>query len=739
MPTFAELQKAALERKAVTEALPKTSLKMLVKKQHEETRQLITSAIEGTQDEKAQPTTTQLPIQQSAQGNKPAGKSLAALFGKTTTPTENSATQAERFNEGRNPFNQSENAEHLNQNARNIESATIVKTTNSVAALLKALSKPTATEIVENALKKATTEIVRAPMISLKSIIAKQDAEFAKQFEQPANQEAGNAPDANNLSIPISTSTNIIQSKSLIQSTTQTGMEYDASQDAAIKGMLREQYCCLIGAAGTGKTTTLKQFLNAIEDEIETVKRTKVLSNGEIEETYHLAIGFFAFTGRAVEQMKRALPEKYYDVIGTIHGDKCLTYVPEYYEDIDHETGLFKTKMRFVPSYNEGNKLPYSIIVIDEAGMLAVDLWNILFAALKSNCRVILVGDINQLPPVYGRSILGYAMTSWPVFELTTIHRQAKNNPIIANAHAILAGQKPIAVAGKFNMEDVGDRGSQGTQQHVLKLIKAAHKADIFDPFRDGFIVPQNVGPIGQELLNEYLVTYFNPPRGPENQRQIIKTGMAMVQFAVGDKVMMLANDKENNLTNGQIGEIVSIHPNGKYKNNKGISQHNLQAMHTTELDDNALDDFMVSMDDTVDLTTEKEDAGQRQASHIVTVKFNGKEYPFATAGEFRRLAHAYVITCHKAQGGEYPVVVILIHSANSALLSREWLYTAVTRARERIILVFNQRGLMQALSTQRVKGKTLKEKIESFLKISEADSRNDNAIIPMLPKAKQV
>ena len=551
-----------------------------------------------------------------------------------------------------------------------------------------------------------TAQPVTAPILSLKGMLATQQKAFADKFTA---ETAVTAPTSEE--------------------------EFDQSQEDAVIGMMRNQFSCLIGQAGTGKTTTLKKFLKRIRDKIRTIERTKVLEGGTEEKSYHLAIGFFAFTGRAVEQMKRALPEEYHGVCGTIHGDKCLNYLPEFYEDVD-ENGLMKEKMRFVPSYGPMNKLPYDYYVIDEAGMLSVELWNILRGAMHKHARVILVGDINQLPPVYGRSILGYALTKWPVFELTTIHRQAANNPIIANASAILQGLPPTACVGKFDMEDLKDRGSSKTQTRILDLIKFAHKQGIFDPMRDGFIVPQNKGPIGQLQLNELLVTYFNPGDTAETKRQVIKTGMAMAVFAKGDKIMMLANDKNKGLTNGQIGEIISININGNYKNDRGLSQHELQQMHKVEIGEEHLADFMLNMDKLEGEEKKEEDMNQRQASHIVVAKFGEKEFSFSTAGEFRKIAHAYCITCHKSQGGEYPVVVVLIHSANAVLLSREWLYTAVTRARERIILVYNQRGLQQALKNQRIQGRTLKEKIASFLKISEQDAGKDTAIVPDLPAA---
>jgi hypothetical protein len=112
----------------------------------------------------------------------------------------------------------------------------------------------------------------------------------------------------------------------------------------------------------------------------------------------------------------------------------------------------------------------------------------------------------------------------------------------------------------------------------------------------------------------------------------------------------------------------------------------------------------------------------KRASSHIITVNFgetlDGNEIiePFNTVGQVNSLMMAYAITCHKSQGGEYPTVVIMVHSANHKLLYREWLYTAITRARCKVIILYNNKGLSQALRRQKIKGKTLKEKAKEFI-----------------------
>lgn len=639
-------------------------------------------------------------------------------------------------------------------------------TTHQTSMLAKALINGTPDKVLEKVEKAIDSQVnkpqpVNAIKLSLKDLIAVQ-----KQVEE----EKQNAPIEGEIITP-------------------KKLDDDPYQDAAVEGIVKNQFACLIGSAGTGKTTTVLRAVEALADHIEMLEWEEEAKNGFKTKHYKPSICFCSFTGRAVEQLKKRLPEKYHASCGTIHGDKCLTYIPEFYDDIMPD-GTLKSTVQFLPTFDAQNKMPYNIYFMDESGMTAIDLWDKFIAAVKPDARIYLIGDINQLPPVYGKSVLGYAMGKWPTFELKTIHRQAADNPIISNAHRILNGLIPFKVPEKFDLVDVGSEGSSGTQTKFINVIKQLNRTGHFDCMKDGAIVAYNKQTLGQLTMNELLTPYFNPTTGPHNKRTMIKTGMALTAFAVGDKVMMLSNDKENNLTNGQIGQVISINPNGSYKDiGDGMSAHAMGSMSSVELDADNLsldmggDDFELT--DFVDKKEEKEDKNQRQASHVVTVRFGelmleeglqeeytqqqlmlselnveynkatqraakssikdrielvkkqinrilkdsgstAVEVPFSTAGEFRRLAHAYCITCHKSQGGEYPTVVVLVHSACATLLSREWLYTAVTRAQNRVVLVFNQRGLLQALKNQRIKGNTLAEKIKSFMDESSASVADD-------------
>jgi len=592
-------------------------------------------------------------------------------------------------------------------------------------------------------------------------VLGKKDAEFAKQnttpFELPRKQlsELENRVEAENKKEKISEeeTPQFISLPDTLPSRKDDAAP-DDSQAKAILELSSEYYGCLIGAAGTGKTFTLKKLLKKIEEDIPSYYIEDPQTNTKY---LALSIRFLAFTGRAVQQMKRQLPRELHKYCGTIHGELGLRYMPVYEEYFDEKENRVKTKMRFEPTYHRGNKMPAMYYFFDETGMLACDLWNKLMDAMPSGARVFFVGDINQLPPVYGRSVLGFGMQKWPTFELTTVHRQALDNPIIANAHKILQGVAPQNYPGQFRLvstlelakslkiKDHPD-GSTAAQQGFLAMIKKMYVEKLFDPFRDAIITAYNDGNCGQNTLNTILAPYFNPPDKSTGQgvRIAIQTGIARVNYALGDKVMLHANDKQTGLTNGQTGKIVGINVNGMYKNTgETVTLAQLEKHKNVEIDDIDFGANHGKDQEAEEAEQSKEEseasASQRQSSHIVTVDFDGKEVSFSTAGQFRKLSLAYVITCHKSQGGEYPTVIILAHSSQHKLLSREWLYTAVTRAQERVCIIYNSRGLMQALNTQRIKGRTLAEKIQSFQESTKVlPGMEDNQIRPNLPDRKK-
>ena len=556
---------------------------------------------------------------------------------------------------------------------------------------------------------------------------------------------------------------------------------FDESQIAAVEGMVAVPYACLTGAAGTGKTTVTKKLVDRLlettalglvdlkkywksdfenEDDMHDYGNESQYDDYEIPEGESTVPSVVAvsFTGRASQQIKSNFPKDWHGNIMTIH--RCLGFYPEPYEDWDPdwtdsetgEQGRFVTKRRFVPTYTADFKLPWDVVIIDEAGMLGVDLWHQLFAALKKGCRIYFVGDINQLPPVHGKSIFGFAMAKLPAFELTHVHRQqGKDNPIVDNAWRVIHGQMPVS-GGRFQMIKV-DGDANLVSRKVRAMMPKLQGMDIYDPIRDTIISPINGEDgakgyaLGQLPLNREFSLIFNPNN--ENPRYFIDGGRIKQRFAVGDKVMATKNDWEAGITNGMTGIIESIAEHGGYTGDKdkyGSIQEINQRMASADdglnenelLDINQLSESFLAIEAGSKDKKEKRERGP--ASHIVTVRFGTGEHSFtiafATLAEVGSLMTAYVVTCHKMQGGESPTVVIIVHDAHRAMLYREWLYTAITRASEKCILIYTEAALKVALNKQNIKGRTLKEKVASFNALMNAgDSFDATARTIKLPE----
>lgn len=518
---------------------------------------------------------------------------------------------------------------------------------------------------------------------------------------------------------------------------------FDESQLAAIHGMVGEQYACMTGAAGTGKTTSTKKFVDLLLEtsSIQEVNMQEYWKRGssaadaddeyEVPESWIPSVVMVSFTGRATQMIKKNFPRDWHGNIMTIH--RCLGFYPEPYEDFDDESGEYVTKRRFVPTYTADLLLPWDVIIIDEAGMLGLDLWHQLWAAMKKGCRIYMIGDINQLPPVHGKPIFGFALAKWPAWELTHVHRQqGVNNPIVDNAWRILHGRRPES-EGRFQMLELKKPdGSSADVAYANRLVRGMmpklQGKGVYDPIRDTIITPINGleesrgRELGQLPLNQQFALMFNPQS--EHPRYQIDGGREHKQFAVGDKVMATKNDWEAGITNGMTGIITEIAEHAGYSGEKGRFgrlEDVAAYMSEQKADDSIgftleeLNDSFEAVDEGMKAKKEKRERGP--SSHIITVRFSDTlEIPFATLSEVGSLMTAYVVTCHKMQGGEAPTIVIICHDAHKSMLYREWLYTAVTRASEKCILLYTETALRTALNKQSIKGSTLKEKVEAFL-----------------------
>jgi len=537
----------------------------------------------------------------------------------------------------------------------------------------------------------------------------------------------------------------------------------DESQDAALESMMNKQYACLIGAAGSGKTTCTKSLVHRLfYDPRSTFKPKK--SGGRFN------VAFVAFTGAAVQVIKQNLPEWLHESCMTIHS--LLEYRPQETVSIDKVTGLAKVTTPFLPFRDESNTLFEDLLIIDEASMLDMILWNNIRRACKEGTRVVMIGDLNQLPPMFGEPIFAYAMSQWHVSELTHIHRQKGNaGKIVDIAHAILNGNLSGMVWDKMSTGPewrvVGskiDQNPQKAARQILATVDGLRRktftdgSPIYDPFRDRIMTAGNgyglngettADLVQQQPINEALALMIQPSTD-ETPRYIIDAGRATKYFAVGNRVMATKNEspsKKNRVTNGMTGVIVDIFANADYTGDKmkvGPEHQvrtNIRRAFGLEIEngltdepskEHMLDHADYSFDDIdmeeissnlaerlaaadTDEQIEKADSAT-WASHTVVVKFvNGATREFWAKPAVESLHLAYASTVAKCQGSQFPTAIIVVHHIVKSQLSREWLYTAVTRAQSHVIILYTEFGLRYCFNKQKIKGKNLAEKIERY------------------------
>lgn len=494
---------------------------------------------------------------------------------------------------------------------------------------------------------------------------------------------------------------------------------WNEKQSQAITFGQRGKSFVLIGAAGTGKTTTLKGVLQAltINDLIEPLKSgTKHLTTGSP------GIALVSYTRRAVRQIARQMPPELKGHCLTIH--KLLEFEPVFYEYADAEGNTKKT-MRFEPTRHRSNPLPQELrkVVVDESSMVSTELFEMLRAALPANTQFIFLGDLHQLPPVYGESVLANKLQELPVVELTEVYRQALDSPIIRLATDIREGRDvPLVVKRKETSPDgksnviINPWPKQLSGEDALDAIAHQMKAVIgsgnFNEEEDVILMPFNKS-CGTLELNLHLANTLGLRRGATVHHVI--AGFIHWYLAVGDRVLV---DKQDCV-------IRDIERNPKYVGKLplepsptldrwGTYQDEQEHHHVEDSDEN-IDDMLQRMADaTVDDKT-------NQASHVLTLESldSGAIWKVGETGTYNSMVFSYALTVHKSQGSEWRRVFLFLHSSHHAMCSRELVYTAVTRAREDLIILAepDRKGvkgtLTKAAKNPRIKGDTLQEKLE--------------------------
>lgn len=484
------------------------------------------------------------------------------------------------------------------------------------------------------------------------------------------------------------------------------------------------------GPAGTGKTTGCREIAKILLAE-GSLQLHDFKVRGSSSKWMGPSIAFVAYTNRASNNMRRALhkdpllEQQLTGNILTIHS--LLEYEPEFFDREDGSTG-----MRFIPMRTAKNPLRITHLVIEESSMLGIDLWLKLYEALPKGCQVIFVGDINQLPPVFSKSILNYALLTLPVVELTEVYRQALDSPIIANAHRCLKGEQVETVKPYFTVVKGKQGGKILSESATVNLLVNSLKrwseeleedgsSKRYDPDQDIILCPfgkenkERLSQANTTALNNHIAQFLGAKRNAMVYE--VLAGIRKLYLALGDRVMI---DKQD-------GIITRIAHNAQYVGVMPQPASNELTRFGSRIPGSASiggedEDFELTGYENlnVDLVPNLEDEKDkpRAASHVIDVLMDsGRTVCLSSSGDFGDsfFSLGYALTVHKAQGCEWRKVILLLHRNHATMLNRELIYTAITRAREYCVVVDLNNQLGKAIANQRIKGNTVQDKIEWF------------------------
>lgn len=393
-------------------------------------------------------------------------------------------------------------------------------------------------------------------------------------------------------------------------------MELDGLQSGAVMECIRNGLFILSGGPGTGKTTTINMIIRYFEAEGQDILLA-------------------APTGRAAKRMTEATGFEAKTIHRMLELNSALS-------DEDNRKVKFER--------NEENPLEADVVIIDEMSMVDIHLFQALLKAVVPGTRLVLVGDVNQLPSVGPGQVLRDLISSgcFPMVELKKIFRQEEGSDIVVNAHRINQGRQ-IALDNKSRDFFLLERNNVNViYKHMIQLIQEKLPPYVHaQPCDIQVLTPMRKGGLGCETLNAILQRYLNPP---DSQKKEHAAGAVL--YREGDKVMQIKNNYQLEW------EIVS-----KYgiPVDKGMGVFNGDMGRILEINE-----FVSSL-------VVEYDEGKRVV------------YPFSLLEE---LDLAYAVTIHKAQGSEYPAVILPLLGGPRMLFNRNLLYTAITRAKSCVTIL---------------------------------------------------
>ena len=395
------------------------------------------------------------------------------------------------------------------------------------------------------------------------------------------------------------------------------GIILDDLQRQAVIESINSGLIIITGGPGTGKTTTINTIIKYFESE------------GE-------SISLAAPTGRAAKRMSEATSYE----AKTIH--RLLEITPNISENSNNIGTHFER--------NEDNPLEADVLIIDEVSMVDIFLMNALLKAVAIGTRLILVGDINQLPSVGPGTVLKDLIESncFNVVRLNKIYRQSVRSDIVVNAHKIMTNDD-IDLSKKSNdFIFIKQNNPEHVMDSIITLMRDKLPGYVNSTINElQVMTPMRKGPLGVEVLNSFLQNKLNPTSKQKNEKEYDAT-----VFREGDKVMQIKNNYQKEWY---------IYNEKHFPVDKGLGVYNGDIGVIKEID---------------------------MFSESFTICFDDGKVSKYEFSEFNEIELAYAITVHKSQGSEYPAVIIPIYKGPAMLMNRNLIYTAITRAKRCVVLV---------------------------------------------------